>query len=69
MSAEPYIAPMPPYLDLGAGYQLQVNAVDPTTGDQVTGVVISSFSIIVDNIGGGELNVGPFMLVPGPENT
>lgn len=68
MPAEPYIAPMPPFLDLGAGYQLQVNAVDPTTGDQVTGVVISNFSIIVDNVAGGDLNVGPFMLVPGPEN-
>jgi hypothetical protein len=66
--AEPYIAPMPPYLDLGAGYQLQVSAVDPTTGDQVTGVTVSNFSIIVDNLGGGDLAVGPFMLVPGPEN-
>jgi len=67
--AEPYIAPMPPWLDLGAGYKLQVNAVDPTTGDQVTGVVISDFSIIVDNLSGGNLEAGPFMLVPGPENT
>ena len=64
--AEPYIAPMPPSLDLGAGYTLQVNAVDPTTGDQVTGVVISDFSIIVENVTGGDLDVGPFMLVPGP---
>jgi hypothetical protein len=67
--AEPYIAPIPSLLDLGAGYQLQVNAVDPDTGDQVTGVVVSNFSIIVSNLAGGSLEAGPFMLVPGPENT
>jgi hypothetical protein len=67
--AEPYIAPMPPFLDLGAGWQLQVNAVDPLSGDQVTGVTVSNFSIILDNLSGGDITAGPFMLVPGPENT
>jgi hypothetical protein len=67
MAAEPYIAPLPPDLDLGPGFEIQVNAVDPTTGDQITGVVVSEFSIIATNVSGGDLAYGPFMLVPGPE--
>lgn len=66
---EPFIAPMPPYLDLPAGYVLRVNAIDPTTGAQVTGVTLTSVSITIENLGGGSasaLESGPFMLVPGP---
>lgn len=65
----PVTATMPPALELGAGYTLRVNAVDPSTGAQVTGVTLTSVTLTVSNIGGGaatDLEFGPFRLVPGP---
>lgn len=66
---EPLMAPLPPNLDLPAGYLVRVNAVDPTDGSQVTGVTVTDFSILCEDLtggGGAGLQVGPFMLVPGP---
>jgi hypothetical protein len=65
----PTIAPLPPDLDLPAGWTIRVNALSPTDGSQVTGVVVSDFSLLVTDLtGGGGTGslIGPFMLVPGP---
>lgn len=67
--AAPVIAGMPPSLDLDAGWQITLEALDPTTGNPVAGVTVANVSLMVRNLGGGaadQLAVGPFMLVPGP---
>lgn len=61
---------MPPGITLTSGYQLVLNAVDPTNGDQVTGVVIENAVVFVDNLAGTsnqELASGPFVLVSGSQ--
>jgi hypothetical protein len=67
--AIPEIAPLPPGLDLPAGWLIRVRAVDPGTGNEVSGVTVSNFSLVVDDLtggGGSGLQIGPYMLVPGP---
>lgn len=67
--AAPMQAAIPPGLDLTDGYVLEFTALDPTTGAVDTSVIVSTASLLVDNLGGGDLQgleVGPFMLVPGP---
>jgi hypothetical protein len=67
--AQPLIASMPQDLDLSQGCTLRFDAVDPTTGARVTGVVITNGSIWANSVGadtGTTLDSGPFMLVPGP---
>lgn len=58
---------MPPLLDLPAGWAIRVTAVD-ASGATVTAVNVSDMGIIADAPLGVDdsLNVGPFMLVPGP---
>ena len=68
MSA-PLIAAMPADLDLPDGYVVTWAAIDPTTGADVSGVVVSNVSIFGTRLGTGSSGgglVGPFMLVPGP---
>lgn len=69
--AVPLDAPLPPNLDLGPGYTLRVTALSTTDGSVVTGVTVNNFGVIVGDAGGtvntGALEVGPYMLVPGPE--
>lgn len=61
---------MPDDLDLPDGYQVVWAAIDPNTGADVTGVIVSGVSLFGTNLGdgsgGGTTVVGPFMLVPGP---
>lgn len=60
---------MPSDLDLPDGYIVTWAAVDPTTGADVSGVVVSNVSLFGTMLGtgdGGGVTVGPFMLVPGP---
>jgi hypothetical protein len=60
---------MPPLLDLPDGYTVVWAAVDPTTGADVAGVVVSGVSIFGTKLGtgvGATFPVGPYMLVPGP---
>jgi len=68
--AAPLDAPFPPDLDLGPGWTLRVTALSTSDGSTVSGVKVSNFGIIVGDAGGtidtGNLEVGPFMLVPGP---
>jgi hypothetical protein len=39
---------MPPHLDLGGSWRIEWDAVDPTTGATVPGVVISDTSLHVE---------------------
>jgi hypothetical protein len=68
--AIPLKAAMAEDLDLPDGYVLEWVAIDPTTGANVAGVVVTDVSIFGTALGLGAtsgLAVGPYMLVPGPE--
>jgi len=56
--AAPLKAGIPPGLDLTSDYVIQFTALSPTTGAVDTGVVISNASLLVDNLGGGDLSAG-----------
>lgn len=67
--ATPLNAPMPPNLDLGPGYTLRVTALAVSDGSVVSAVNVSNFSVLATDVvgdGGASLEVGPYMLVPGP---
>ena len=51
-AAQVQIASLPPNLDLPSGYTIRVNAIDPTTGAQVTGVTITDLAIQVTDVTG-----------------
>lgn len=56
--------PLPADLDMSAGYQVVLNAVDPTTGAQITGVTVSDLAIQVSDVRGNlEVNVGNPILI------
>ncbi len=63
-------ASLPPELDLPDGYIVTWAAINPTTGANVAGVVVSGVSIFGTLLGtaggGGSFAIGPYMLVPGP---
>lgn len=61
-------AGLPEDLDIGPGYTLQVTALDPTTGNPVSGVTVNNLIFTAEQVAGtpDQLEVGPFMLVPGP---
>lgn len=61
-------AGLPEDLDIGSGYTLSVNALDPVTGNPVSGVKVSNLIFTAEQVSGTPegLEVGPFMLVPGP---
>lgn len=59
---------MPQDLDLVGGWTVRVTAVD-ASGALVSNVNVSNMAIIADaplGADAGTLDVGPFMLVPGP---
>jgi hypothetical protein len=60
---------MPPDLDLDVGCSIVFEAIDPTDGSAVSGVLIGNALIRVDATISDttRLSAGPFMLVPGPE--
>ena len=54
----------------GGAWTIEFAAVDPTTGADVAGVVISQVNIggeLEGGAGAENLDFGPFMLVPGPQ--
>ena len=61
-------AGLPEDLDIGDGYTLRVTALDPVSGNPVTGVTVSNLIFTAEQLAGTPegLEVGPFMLVPGP---
>jgi hypothetical protein len=63
--AEKLKAALPEFMDLGGGWVLEWDAVDPTTGASVSGVVVSNTSLMVaGDLGAGDQ--GPPVLVPAP---
>lgn len=67
--SKPLLVPLPADLELDDTYVIRVTALDPATGDVVSGVNVADVTLIVDNLSGGSLvsgTFGPFMLVPGP---
>jgi hypothetical protein len=65
--ATPYIAPIPADTALTSGCTIEFVAIDPATGNAVTGVTVANVSIYADTTGDATLEpFGPFMLVPGP---
>lgn len=57
-------------MDLDSSFTIRWAALDPNTGADVSGVVISQAAMLVTQVSPGgpeDLQVGPFMLVPGPE--
>lgn len=68
--AQPVTAGLPPGLTLGPNYIVRLTAVDPTSGDVVSGVNVSNTSLTVLQLSPGspsDLQAGPFLLVPGPD--
>lgn len=66
--AQPFVVAFPPDTDLTAGCTVQFVAIDPTTGNAITGVTVTNISIYADTTGDATLEaLGPFMLVPGPK--
>lgn len=69
--AQALTASMPQFTQLGYNTTVTLEAIDPTTGAAVNGVVVSNVDLWVDiedagGGGGGSFTVGPFMAVPGP---
>lgn len=61
---------MPQDLDLTAGWSIRVTALD-ASGNLVSNVNVSNMAIVADaplGTNAGNLAVGPFMLVPGPNS-
>lgn len=57
-----------PRLVMIGGYEVRLEAIDPTTGDPVTGVSVSQVVVNADDEGpgGGGGEAPQFLLVPGP---
>lgn len=65
---QPLIAGLPPECILSAGYVVRVTALDPTTGAEVTGVVLGDVSLFVTDLRGNlpDTSTNPY-LVPSTE--
>jgi hypothetical protein len=66
--AQPLSLAMPPDLVFADGYKIRVVALDPTTGAAVAPVTLQNVTFQIEVLSGdtGDLQFGPFMLVPGP---
>lgn len=56
--AAPLKAGIPPGLDLVSDFVIQFTALDESTGAVVSGVTVENATLLVDNLGGGDLSVG-----------
>ena len=68
--AQKLTASLPEGMDLDQDYQIQFTAIDASTGDVIAGVNVSNASILAASLTGANvagLELGPFMLVPGPQ--
>lgn len=64
--AAPYDIALPPNIDLWDSCVIRVTAIDPSTGDTVSGVTVSQVNLEVTQLRGGNLEHGTWHLVPGP---
>lgn len=65
--AAPQNAALPPDLELTGDYTIRLTAIDATTGNLVTGVIVSSASYQVSPQGTttpADLTSGPYLYVP-----
>lgn len=62
---------LPADLELSGSWTVEWDAVSPSTGATVAGVVISNANVVGTDTSpptvAGEQPLGPFMLVPGPD--
>lgn len=67
----PLVAAMPPDTELDNMCQVFFAAMDPTTGNNVSGVLYTQGTLWVDVTAGADAlaNSGPFMITPGPGAT
>jgi hypothetical protein len=69
MAFQTYTAKLTP-LDLPPGSVIRFEAISTTTGNAISGVTVSGVTIYGLPVAGvsvdGEVQLGPFMLVPGP---
>lgn len=63
MAQSQLIAPLP-LMQLDAGARVIVDAIDPSTGASVAGVVVSDVTIYATNITGGESSGGSVFAEP-----
>lgn len=56
--------PIPATLDFPANWTIRFTALDPTTGAVVSGVTVTAASLIVTNVGGGDLSTSLFDVEP-----
>jgi hypothetical protein len=61
--AKPYTAAMPPDTELDNDCNIEFVAIDPVTGNAVTGVTVANASIYFDNVTSGDFSSGMFTLV------
>lgn len=50
--SKPLLVPLPADLELDDTYVIRVTALDPTTGDVVSGVNVADVTLIVDDLAG-----------------
>ncbi len=62
--AAPMKAGIAPGLDLTDDYVIQFTALDPSTGALNAAVTVSNVSLLVDNLGGGDLSTDVFSAEP-----
>ena len=66
--AQPLTVALPPTIDLWDGCIIRVTALDPTTGDTVSGVKVSNVTLHIDGtpVDLELVKPGQWRLVPGP---
>lgn len=66
--SQPLTVPLPPGIDLWGGCKVRITALDPLTGNTVSGVNVSNVTLQVVQVAGAldDLAVGQWRLVPGP---
>jgi hypothetical protein len=61
--AQPLTVPLPPNIDLWDSCVIRVTALDPATGDVVSGVTVSDVTIEVTQLSGPPIQVGNPILI------
>ena len=68
--AQALVVPLTPGITVEGGYTIRLTAIDPNTGNVVSGVNVSKALILATNLNptnvGPVITQGPFVLVPGP---
>lgn len=67
--AQPFQVALPPNRYLSDGDVITITAIDPTTGNTVSGVKVNNVILELELLSGAAsaLSSGPFLYVPGPD--